>query len=350
MQPILNIENRFQIHRLSVWHFLFPLAIGCIITLFVYPQGFRSISTMIFITFYSLSLGILSMKSYEFSEWKIEKYIPWLKRPILRFFVSIAIEIVAGFIVLLLVNCLFFMIIYSQTVDEFIKTTYNAIKYLVASTIISIVIINLISFFKNWRQSALNEEMLKREIITAQYESFKNQVNPHFLFNNLTALTSLVRTDPDKAVLFIQEMANTFRYVLDSRENEVIELSKECNLIESLAKIYQMRNSDSLIINLSINDFKNKYIMPLALQMLVENAVKHNILSATIPLVIDIFEEDDYILVRNNHQPKTSKVQSNGIGLKNIQTRYQYHSSRKVIIENTEKFFTVKLPILRMQP
>ena len=350
MQPIVDTKNRFHLLRLTIWHFLFPLVIGYTITFFAYPKGFGSISIMVFVTFYSLSIGILSMKVYEFLEWKIEKYMSWLERPILRFFISITVEIVAGFIPLLIVNYLFFMIIYGQTVDEFMRTTYNAIKYLIASTVISILIINLISFFKNWRQSALNEEMLKREILSAQYESFKNQVNPHFLFNNLTALTSLVRTDPEKAVQFIQEMANTFRYVLENKDNEVIELAKECSLIESLAKIYQIRNSESLEINLGIKESKNKYIMPMALQMLVENAVKHNIVSTSKPLIIDIFEENDYIVVRNNNQPKTSKVLSNGIGLKNIQMRYRYHSSKEIVVENSEKFFTVKLPILKIQP
>lgn len=349
MQLFFNSSKAFNPFRLSVWHIVFPLIIGYTITLFAYPQGFSSVSTMIFISLYSLSIGLLTMKSYEFSEWQIEKYIPWLKRPVQRFFISILVEAIIGFVVLVFINYLFFMLIGGQTIDEFLNTTYNAIKYLVASTIGSIIIINLISFFKNWRQAALNEEILKREILATRYEAIKNQINPHFLFNNLTALTSLVRTAPDNAVLFIQELANTFRYVLENRDCEVIELSKECNLIESLTHIYHLRHNSSLSINLNIINYNNKYIMPMALQMLVENAVKHNIISASKPLTIDIFEEDSYIVVRNNYQPKTSKVISTGVGLKNIQLQYQYHSAKEIIIENTEQFFTVRLPILTMQ-
>lgn len=348
MQTYWDIKNRFSLFRLTKWHLIFPLFIGYTITLFAYPKGFLSIGTIIFVTFYSLTIGVLSMKTYEFSEWHIEKYIPWLKYPVQRFFISIIIEIILGFVVLLAINYLFFMVIWGQNVDEFLHTTFNALKYLLVSTIGSILIINLISFFKNWRQSALNEEILKREILAAQYESLKNQINPHFLFNNLTALTSLVLTDQDKAVMFIQELSNTFRYVLESRECEVIELSKECGLIESIAHIYHLRHGNGLKINLNLSDIQNKYIVPIALQMLVENAVKHNIISASKPLIIDIFDDEDFIVVRNNYQPKSSKVLSNGVGLSNIQSRYQYQTNHKVIIEQTELFFIVKLPILRM--
>lgn len=343
-------KKKFRIFRLSVWHFVFPLIIGFVITLVAYPQGFRSVSSLTFIIAYSLCIGIMAMKSYEYSEWQIEKFIPWLKRPVLRFFVSITTESVIGFIVLFLVNYLFFKVIKGLTVDEFLQSTIEAIKYLLTSTIAGIIIINLISFFKNWRQSALNEEILKREILAAQYESLKNQINPHFLFNNLTALTSLVRTDPDNAVIFIQELANTFRYVLENRECEVIELARECSLIESLTQIYHLRYGSSLNINLKINNFQDKYIIPMALQMLVENAVKHNVISKSNPLTIDIYEEGDYLVVKNNFQPKTSKILSNGLGIKNIQMRYHYHSSQEVIIEKSEHYFTVKLPILMMLP
>lgn len=287
------------------------------------------------------------MKTYEFTEWKLERYIPWLKQPIQRFFISIIIEIILGFAVLVVVNYLFFMVIWKQSLDEFLHTTFNALKYLLASTVGSILIINLISFFKNWRQSALNEEILKREVLAAQYESLKNQVNPHFLFNNLTALTSLVRTDPEKAVIFIQELSNTFRYALENKDSEVIGLSEEVKLIESLANIYHLRHADSLKINIEINDLQNRYIIPMALQMLVENAVKHNIISIAKPLIIDIYEESDYLIVKNNYQPKTSMVISNGIGLSNIQKRYGYHTDRLVVIEKNEFFFIVKLPILK---
>lgn len=347
MQSLWENKKRFSLFRLTFWHFVVPLLIGYTITLFAYPEGFLSLSTMLFVSLYSLSIGILSMKSYEFSEWQIEKFIPWLKQPILRFFISIIVEIILGLIVLIAINYIFFMVIKGQKVDEFIITTYNALKYLLASTIGSIVIINLISFFKNWRQSALNEEILKREILTVQYESLKNQINPHFLFNNLTALTSLVRTDQDKAIIFIQELANTFRYVLENRDNEVIAILQECRLIESIAQLYQLRHTESLRINMNISEFRNSYIVTMALQMLVENAVKHNIISSSKPLTIDIYKEEEYVVVKNNFQPKTSKVLSNGVGLKNIQMRYQYHTNRKVIIEESELFFIVKLPILR---
>lgn len=346
MQPYWVKRKDFKLFKINVWHIVIPLLVGFIITLIAYPKGFLSISTMVFVAFYSLSIGLLSMKTYEFTEWILEKHIPWLKRPLSRFFISIFVEVIIGLTILIIINYLFFIIIRGQEVSDFYRTTYEAIKYMLACTVGGVVLINTISFFRNWRQSAINEEILKREKLAVEYESLKNQINPHFLFNNLTALTALVRKDQDKAVKFIQELSNTLRYVLESRDYEIIELAKEQKLLESIAYMYQLRHEDSLTININLLETKDKYIIPMALQMLVENAIKHNTISTSKPLVIEIGEEDRFIVVRNNYQPKMTKILSSQIGLKNIESRYQYFTDKKMIVECNKDFFTVKLPLL----
>ena len=349
MQPYWVKRKDFKLFRISVWHLIIPLIVGCIITLISYPQGFLSISTMVFVSFYSLSLGLASMKTYEFTEWILEKHIPWLKRPLSRFFISIFVEIVIGITVLIIINYLFFIIIKGQKISDFYRTTFEAIKYLLSITIGGVVLINTISFFRNWRQSAINVEILKREKLAIEYEALKNQINPHFLFNNLTALTALVRKDQDKAVNFIQELSNSLRYVLESRDYEIIELAKEQKLLESIAYMYQLRHEDGLSICINLLETKDKYIIPMALQMLVENAIKHNTVSASKPLFIEIGEEDGFIIVRNNYQPKMTKIASSKIGLKNIESRYQYFTDKRMIVECNSDFFTVKLPLLNKE-
>jgi len=286
------------------------------------------------------------MKIYEYVEWKLEKYIPWLKKPLLRFVISIIVEVFVGILILIPINFLFYIVIKGKGIDDLYSTTFEASKYVIVLTFLGVLLINTIAFFRNWRQSAINEEVLKREKLAIEYEALKNQINPHFLFNNLTALTALVRKDQDKAVTFIQELSNTFRYVLESRDIEVIELEKERILLKSISYLYHLRHEDSLIIIINLTDTKGKFIIPMALQMLVENAIKHNTVSASKPLSIEIVEQDGYIVVRNNYQPKMTKIASSRIGLKNIQSRYEYFTQKQMIVECDDDFFTVKLPLL----
>lgn len=343
------VKSDFKLFRISIWHFIISWSIGLIILLLSYPQGFLSLYTLVFVAIYSLSLGIPTMKAYEFTEWKLEKIIPWLKKPLQRFIVSVLTEVVIGILVLILINFLFYFFVKKQPISDIIKTTYEGLKYLVSFTFLGIMLINCVYFFRSWRQSAINEEKLKREKLAAEYEALKNQVNPHFLFNNLTALSTLVYKDPDKAVRFINELSNVFRYVLESRDNELVDLATELKLLESVAYLYQIRNDEGLQISIDLPNPDNKYIIPMALQMLLENAIKHNIASSQKTLCIEIKEEGNYISVKNNIQPKITCINSSNIGLANIQLRYRYFTTREVIIEKTSDFFIVKLPVLNKE-
>lgn len=286
------------------------------------------------------------MKSFEYIEWKLEKYIPWLKRPNLRFFLTAFLEILSGIIILIGINYFIFIVIQKQGTDILFSKTYEGLKYLLVTTIIGIIMINSSYFFKSWKQAAVNEEKLKREKLAIEYEALKNQVNPHFLFNNLTALSTLVYKDQDKAVTFIREISNVFRYVLESREKEVVDFVTEKKLLESISYVYQIRYEEALQIKISLPDATDKFIIPMALQMLLENAVKHNTVSPDKPLIVEIFEEGGFVNVRNNLQSKKSEIVSSKIGLENIKSRYRYLTSKDVMFEITSINFTVKIPVL----
>jgi two-component system LytT family sensor kinase len=345
----IYIKSDFRLFRFTWWNLIIPVIIGLIITLFAYPQGFLSVSIMVFVFFYSLAIGIPSMKSFEYIEWKLEQHIPWLKRPGLRFILTALLETIAGIIILTIVNYLIFIVIQRQQIEILYSKTYEGLKYLVSSVIISIILINLSHFFKSWKQAAVNEEKLKREKLSIEYEALKNQVNPHFLFNSLTALSSLVYKDQEKAETFIQEFSNVFRYVLESREKEVVDLATEKKLIESVSYLYRIRYEDSLKININLPDATDKYIIPMALQMLLENSIKHNTVSAGNPLVVEIGEEKDYIVVKNNLQLKKTEIVSSKIGLENIKSRYKYLSDKEVLVDVSDESFVVKIPVLSIR-
>jgi sensor histidine kinase YesM len=345
----IYIKSDFKLSRFSIWHLIIPIIIGFIITLLAYPQGFLSVKIMSFVMIYSLAIGIPSMKSFEYIEWKLEQHISWLKRPALRFILTASLDIINGILILTIVNYLIFIVIQRQQIYILYSKTYEGLKYLVGSIILSIILVNLSHFFKSWKQAAVNEEKLKREKLSIEYEALKNQVNPHFLFNSLTALSSLVYKDQDRAVTFIREFSNVFRYVLENREKEVVDLATEKKLLESISYLYRIRYEDSLLININLPDAADKCIIPMALQMLLENAIKHNTIAANRPLIVEIREKDDYVVVRNNLQPKKTEIVSNKIGLENIKSRYKYLSDKDVLIEISNEEFVVKIPVLRLK-
>ena len=339
----------FKIFRISWWNLIIPNVIGFIIALLSYPQGFQSASFIPFLVIYSLSIGIPFMKTYEYIEWKLEQFIPWLTKPNLRFFLTAFLEITIGILILTAVNYFIFIVIQKQEINILFSKTSEGLKYLIIFTIIGTILINSSHFFKSWKQAAVNEEKLKREKLAIEYEALKNQVNPHFLFNSLTALSSLVYKDQQKAVTFIREFSNVFRYVLESREKEVVDFATEKKLLESVSYLNRIRYEDSLQIKINLSEATDKYIIPMALQMLLENAIKHNSISVNKPLKVEIVEEDGYVIVKNNLQPKKSEIVSNKIGLENIKSRYKYLSDKDVLVEKSNVEFIVKIPILSIK-
>ena len=201
-------------------------------------------------------------------------------------------------------------------------------------------------FLFQWRAAAVEAERYQKESMTATYESLKNQVNPHFLFNSLNALTNLVYEDQDKAANFIKQLSEVYRYVLDTRDKEVVPLEEELRFLKSYTYLQQIRFGDKLTIDVSLNGLSSM-VAPLALQMLIENAVKHNEVSEENPLHINVYNEGNFIVVENNLQVKSLSGEStSGVGLENIRKRYQFLSSVQVIVEQSDNKFVVKLPVI----
>jgi LytS/YehU family sensor histidine kinase len=210
-------------------------------------------------------------------------------------------------------------------------------------TLVISVILTSRSFLWNWRQTAIDAERFKQESTVAKFESLRNQVNPHFLFNSLNALTNLVYEDQDKAAKFIKQLSEVYRYLLETRDREIVLLMEEKNFLESYVYLQRIRFGDKLTITMSLDD-QTCMIAPLALQMLVENAIKHNEISEEHPLHIRVFLDGDFIVVENNQQPKPIISElSPGVGLDNICKRYEFLTDKEVQILKNGKF-EVRLP------
>jgi len=203
------------------------------------------------------------------------------------------------------------------------------------------------AFFINWRQLAIDQEKMKREVLTSQLETLKSQVNPHFLFNSLNVLTSLVYIDADKSAKFIKELSNVYRYVLEVSDKELVYLDDEVQFLKSYIYLMKMRHSEGLNIKVDLPVNEKIQVAPLALQMLVENAVKHNVVSKEEPLSIWIESNDSYITVANNLQRKDRREKKDShIGLHNINARYKFLTNQSVEVSETAEVFEVKLPML----
>lgn len=326
-------------------YLLSPPIIGLVITIFSYPEGFKSLGTMLYVFFFSYAIGIPSIALIMLAGKKLDRHYSWLKNPFKKLALIVAVEVIIVLIVVVFVKIIF-LFIYKQSFDELFRQLSEGFLWAVSITVFGIAIANGSLFFKNWKQSVLNEEILKREKLAIEYEALRNQVNPHFLFNSLTALTTLVHQDADKAEAFIRKFSDVYRYVLENRNLEVLSLSSELHLIENMAYLYHYRHGNNLQIELEVYPSDEKYILPMALQMLLENALKHNVISEDKPLKVRIYEEGDSVIVWNNLQLKSTVSDSNRVGLDNIKLRYSYLSEVAVEVEKGDHFFQVKIPIL----
>ncbi|MCU0437242.1 MAG: histidine kinase [Raineya sp.] len=213
--------------------------------------------------------------------------------------------------------------------------------------------LNVISYYiSQYQQKLLEAEELKRTSVQAQLQSLRSQVNPHFLFNNLNVLSSLILKDAHTANEFVEQFSKVYRYVLKSHEKELTPLNEELDFIQSYLYLLQKRFADNLIVDIKIEPKYLEYsIVPVALQMLLENAIKHNIVSQKKPLKILIYTSSDaHIIVSNSLQRKTLlENDSTLVGLKNIAKHYQLLSHKNIEVIEDEAFFKVKLPLIDVQ-
>lgn len=188
---------------------------------------------------------------------------------------------------------------------------------------------------------------LEKEKALVQYEILKQQLNPHFLFNSLAALSGLITTEPGIARTFLDKMTKIYRYILKSSDTELVRLSDEIEFAATYIKLQQTRFTQGLEVNIDIGeDHESRKIVPVTIQNMIENAMKHNIISANTPLVINITVENEYLVVKNNLQKKLKVETSNKHGLNQLKALYKYLSDKPIIIEETEKHFAIKIPLV----
>jgi sensor histidine kinase YesM len=223
------------------------------------------------------------------------------------------------------------------------------LKRFLISWLISITVASLAFFYMEWNNSLQREQKLREEKLIFQYQTLKNQVSPHFLFNSLNTLSSLIQKDPELSERFINKFCTIYRYILEKADVNMVRLDEEIEFITNYFYLQKIRDDGKIELHVNVDEPELYQTLPISLQLLVENALKHNAATHKNPLIIRIYlEHDNVLVVENNIQKKMSLDQSSKVGLKNLGERISLMLNRHVFIEENAHTFLVKLPIIKI--
>jgi len=278
----------------------------------------------------------------------LNKIFPWLTFGTTRFFAELLLILIYSLIV---INGSYYLFKSMFTEDPpvldqlIVMNIYGGVLIVIVTSVYF-----GISFLRSWRKSELEAERMQKEQVKTQLKALQNHLDPHFLFNNLNILSSLIDRDKEQSKVFLEHFAEVYRGLLKKDLNDIIPLSQELEFLETYIYLIKIRFEENIQISINIDSkFKDYYLPPLALQMLLENTIKHNKITETKPLKVDVFIDEGTrkLVIKNSLQKKTGQVDK-GSGLENVTQRYSYFTDEAVeVIENSDEFI-VKIPLLEI--
>jgi two-component system LytT family sensor kinase len=284
----------------------------------------------------------------------IQRYNPGISRTRQRLYLLVVALLVLtniNSVLRIAINQLLAIGVYQFGLIDYVETTGIQVVYVC----VYIGLYEGMYLIQQWRQIYQEKEELMKTEWQARLDSLKNQVNPHFLFNALNALSALIDESPAQASKFVDELSKVYRYMLQSNDRELTTLDAELGFIRAYAHLLQTRYGSGIMVQISVPDLYLTYSIPsLSLQLLVENAVKHNVVASGKPLTIEITttrlpeatDQSMWLLVRNNLQRKNGQVFSNGVGLSNISAKYRMLAKADIVVQDQNGHFSVVLPLL----
>ena len=324
---------------------LILLVIGMSITLtFSGSSMLRDWNLFLNSAIYNLVIGLSLWRGIGLVSTLLEKYLPPDLSPERNLALHMAATLIYSSIAIFVLNYLVYRWLFGYNLPD------NPRLFIIIGTIqLFIVIIitgvhYIADFLRSLKQAIKAQEALKRESLHHKYEALKNQMSPHFLFNSLSVLSALVEQDKEKSQTFIQQLSEVYRYVLEHKGEELVPLEKEMEFVKAYIYLHQIRHDNSLKVEMKITHLQG-HVIPMSVQLLVENALKHNEASDKNPLTLTIARTgDNTIEVRNTYQPKTG-IAGNGLGLSLLKKRCLFMFGRKVHIQNQDGIFSVMLPM-----
>ena len=294
---------------------------------------------------FTLSIGNGFVNDY------LSKKYSWVEQTKTRVILGIIATVVVNVVLVLLCNYINFIIIHKNEFSGFFNGEMGFSNWFTINIALLIsAILHAKSFIEEWKKSTKNEVTEQKIIASsanAQFESLKNQLDPHFLFNSLNVLSSLIDENPNQAQNFTSSMSKVYRYVLEQKDKELVTVEEELDFAKTYCELLKTRFEDIVDFEFNVNETEKKgFVVPLSLQLLLENCIKHNLATTSKPLHIKIFSENGFLCIENNLQQRELTNDRKGIGLENIVQRYSLVTERNVFIDKTEDYFKVKIPLL----
>lgn len=281
----------------------------------------------------------------------LDKKIPFSQNVFRRMLIQIGSSLL-----LVLPFFILFAVFGRPYLPDFVNKQFITLAFVLITVMVILLNLGLVAydFFRKWQQSVedkaelqVHAADLEKDKSMMRYHHLRNQVNPHFLFNTFTSLDGLIQTNPGLASEFVRHLSKVYRYVLEHKENEVVSLETEIEFIKHYISLLRIRYNGVLEINLDISSLaKEKGIVMVTLQMLIDNAIKHNALQVEDPLKIKIWNDDDYLHIQNNKRLRKQIKTSTRQGLQQLKELYSYLTNKKVMINDEEKSFEINLPLL----
>ena len=335
---------------------IISLLAGLAITLFYYyrtiannePRQPRdSIISFIFSALVTFSIFSINIQLARI----LEKWFPWGKEFLKRLFIEIALTTLVAAITISIILTIFLLFLGKPQGDTNLRIVFlDHIIQAILFNSIAMVIIELGVVVKQWKESVIKSERLEKENILSQFEALKHQLNPHFMFNSLNALTSLIDDEPTKAKKFISMFSKMYRYILDVKDKLVVEVNNELEFINAYIFMQKIRYNNNLSVETKVKSSElKKYLPPLSLQLLVENALKHNEISNDHPLHISICSENDGIIVKNNLKIRNNESNKSGIGLENLRKRITFISDKEPEFYTKNNQYIAKIPFIKIE-
>jgi sensor histidine kinase YesM len=297
----------------------------------------------------SVYLGIAVYVNAQINK-QLQEKLPWQNNPIKRFITQSFLE---SFGTNLFVVSLFIAFRYVQlthlNIEIYVQYRTVLIQFILFAIVIELnVVADLARYLlKQWHQSKLQQETFDKEKAQFNLELLRNQINPHFLFNNLNTLSALIYEDQDKASDFLRMLSKVYRNILEYKNKETVTLSEELAFFENYYQLLSIRFNEMILVEKNIDEsMMQKQMIPLTLQLVMENAIKHNVVSKNHPLKITIETKRNYLFVSNVIQKKESLEFSSGLGLKILSSRYAFLSDSPFEVIKTDSTFTLKIPLL----
>lgn len=284
------------------------------------------------------------------NEYLNSKY-SWIEDTRTRIIWGIVATVFVNVILVFACNYIYFILLQQNDPASFFSGNMNVINWIIINFALLIsALLHAKSFMEEWKKSS-KKEIVEQKLIAnsanAQFETLKNQLDPHFLFNSLNVLSALIDENPAQAQKFTASMSKIYRYILEQKDKQLVTVEEELEFAKTYTALLKTRFEDSVNFIFEVSEAdKKRFVVPLSLQLLLENCIKHNFATPSKPLIIKVFSANGMLQIENNLQARDNGKESSGIGLSNIVQRYHLLTKKNVFVEKDKSYFKVKIPML----